>query len=172
MERIRPLVITVALALGGCSSFPFEYAKLTGDNVTTVKTGRGPFGYQPTGEGRIPYHYVVKESGATLTLTMSQWLGPNFELVSSVPIRSISIDGGYVSPRSQFQYKLSWGLADLGRSRAGQVVEIKVELEDRPDPILISGVIAESGEIRQLCLWACPPRRSPADDRPQAGAAP
>jgi hypothetical protein len=63
------------------------------------------------------------------------------DIVSTVPIRAVSTDKGYPERRSAFEYHVVWGL------HAADIVEISIDLEDRTDPVLISGVIVESGKV-------------------------
>ena len=148
MGNIRLHAISAAtLMLVGCHSFPFEYVELTGDNIEVTETGQPPIRSRLGGDP-IPIRYEFNEPGVSLSIAVGPKIGaPTMDIVSSVPIRAVSIEKGYAFRTSPFEYRVDWGLLDPQSSHVGDVVQIRIDLEDRVQPILISGVIAESGKI-------------------------
>jgi hypothetical protein len=134
--------LAATFLLAGCSNFfPYEYVELTGENVEVAEMGRPPPpGYFRFG-GRIPMRYALEEPGVSLTLEVGEGGWPNLDIVSTVPIRAVSTEKGYPERRSAFEYHVVWGL------HAADVVEISIDLEDRTDAVLITGVIVESGKV-------------------------
>jgi hypothetical protein len=85
--------------------------------------------------------YALEELGISLTLEVGEGGLPNLTIVSTVPIRAISTEKAHPERRSAFEYHVVWDL------HAAEVVQIRIDFEDRSEPILISGVIAESGKV-------------------------
>src|SRR5688500_11431376 len=83
-------LLALALLLAGCSSFPFQYVELTGENVEVMETHRPSVGYWPFGLDRIPIRYAIQEPGLSLTLAVEDGGLPNLRIGSSVPIRAVS----------------------------------------------------------------------------------
>lgn len=128
--------------LSGCSSFnPYHYVELTGENVEVTEEGRPPPpGYFRFG-GQIPLRYSLEEPGVSLTFAVGEGGLPNLDVSSSVPIRAISVEKGQPERRSTHDFHVVWGLS------AGDVVQMRIDLENRADPVLITGVVAESGKV-------------------------
>ena len=145
-KRRAEVVLSAALALTGCTAFPYEYVELTSENVEVIEVARPPrVGYFRLGVGRLPIRYALKECGVSLTLAVGDSWSANLDILSSVPIRDVSIENAYAFRRSPFEYSLTFGVT--GASRAGEPVRIRIDLEDRSAPIVISGAIAESGKF-------------------------
>ncbi len=137
--------------LGGCTIVPYRYVELTSDNVAVTEVGRPPNGGVIGGRRDIPIRYALEEPGVSLSLAMTPG-HLSLRIESSAPIAAVSIEPGHVTDmsafgfvirESAFEYTVNWRLVDS----VGERVEIEIALEDRADPILISGVIAESGKI-------------------------
>jgi hypothetical protein len=140
--------LTLTLALVGCATpFPYEYVELTSDNVEVAEAGRPPNRAVIGGRHDIPIRYVLKDSDISLSLALTQ--GESFKVQSSAPIAAVSIEPGLVIRESPFAYTVAWiwRLIDNYSSAVGKPVHIRIDLEGRAEPILISGVIAESGRI-------------------------
>ncbi|HEY7671568.1 MAG TPA: hypothetical protein VIC71_05065 [Gammaproteobacteria bacterium] len=161
MRNIRlHAVLLAAPTLAGCFTFPYEYLELTGENVEITETGRPRVDTWHHGGGPIPLSYALEEPGVSLTLAVGPLSGPpNLVIVSSVRIRAVSIEPqaihGVARPTSPFEYSLEWWdfritLDNPKASHVGHVVQIRVELEGRADPVLISGVIAQSGKTTEF----------------------
>ena len=135
----------LTLVLAGCSSVAFQYVELTGGNVEVLETDRPSVGYWPLGLHRIPIRYALQEPGLSLTLAVEDGGLPNLSIGSSVPIRAVSTEGAntLVVPLSPVEYRVTWW-----DKRVGDLIEVRIVLEHRVDPILISGVIADGGTIR------------------------
>jgi hypothetical protein len=143
MGNIRIYAITAAaFILAACHRANYLYVALRGENVEIRKTGEPPLGYWRFGGEPIPILYALKEPGVSFTLAVGkEAFAPSLEIVSSVPIRAVSTGtSGWAVPKTQFEYKVVWNSV-----QGGNVVQIKVDLEDRADAVLISGVIATSG---------------------------
>lgn len=150
-----------AQMLAGCFTFPYEYVELTGENVEVIETGRPSVDAWHHGGDRIPLSYALEGPGVSLRLAVGPLSDPpNLEIVSSVPIRAVSIEKANrarVNPKSPFEYSVEWWdffktLDDPDASHAGEVVELRVHLEDRADPVSISGAIARSGKFTYINL--------------------
>jgi hypothetical protein len=141
------VALAATLVLVGCTIWPYEYVELTSDNVEVTEVGRPPNRAVTGGRRDIPVRYALEDLGVSLSLALTQSSGPAFKIESSVPIAAVSIEPGYVFRESPFEYTIIWThrLIDNYSSPVGKPVQIRIDLEGRPDPILISGVVAESG---------------------------
>lgn len=148
-----PVAFAATLALAGCTVIPYRYVQLTSENVAAAEVGKPPVG---SGRREIPLRYTLDDSGAALSLTLPAGPDLSFKIKSSAPIAAVTIEPGHVtreSPfgfvirESPFEYTVIWRL-DNESSAVGTAVQIRVELEGREAPILISGVVAEAGKVR------------------------
>jgi hypothetical protein len=138
------------LLLVACTRANYVYVVVDGENIEVMEVGKPPLGYWRFGGDPIAIRYALKEPGISLTLAVgNEAFVPSFEIVSSVPIHAVSVGkSGHAIRRSEFEYRVSWSFWRDGEPlslRVGDVVQIAIDLENRPDPVLISGVIAESG---------------------------
>ena len=146
MGKVGILVAAVAL-LAACTRSSYVYVALSDDNVEVTHSGEPPLRKPRFGGDPIPIRYALKEPGLSLTLAVAdEAFVPSFDITSSVPIREVSVGTtGSAIRKSQVEYKVFWSSA-----RVGQSVQIRIDLENRTDPIRISGVIAESGTVYDL----------------------
>ena len=136
-------VLAVALMLGGCFSYPYTYIKPLGVNVEATREGRPPVDFGRFRGDPIPIGYALEERGVSLTFAVRAPKGfgtSNLDLASSVPIRAVSIDRGDALRLSPYEYRLTHG-SRASPAEVGDVVEITINLEDRPDAVSILGVI-------------------------------
>jgi hypothetical protein len=135
--------LALGLALFGCTRSNYLYVALSGANVEVAESGKPDIGAWHVGGGPIPTRYALKEAGASLTLAVGdESFVPSFEIVSSAPIRNVSVGSGYAIRKSEVEYKVFWSSV-----RVGQSVEIAIDLEGRVDPVVVAGVVAESGSV-------------------------
>jgi hypothetical protein len=141
MGRVGLHALT-ALMLAGCSNFqPYTYLQVTGDNIEVTDTGRAPWvAYGRGGVGHIPTHYLLEEPGVTLKLALDDDDPHVLTIVSPNAIREVRTRTGFALRKSPFEYIVSTGIFD-----AGSPIEVRVDLEDGVGPVVISGVIVESG---------------------------
>ena len=106
--------------------------------------------YRRFGGEAVPVRYSVREPDASLAIVMTnEAFVPSFDILSSVPIRSIEADHvGIVIPRRPpLEYRVFWSHS-RGRdspTAVGGTVRIRIELESRAEPVLLSGVVRQSG---------------------------
>ena len=138
------VTLALGLALVGCTRSDYVYVALSGANLEIAETGKPDVGAWHVGGDPIPTRYALKEPGVSLTLAVGdEPFVPSFEIVSSAPIRDVSVgSAGYAIRRSEAEYKVFWSSV-----RVGQSVEISIDLDGRVDPIVVAGAVAESGSI-------------------------
>ena len=148
MKHIRlHVVLASTLVLVGCYSVRYEYVELSAANIEVTDLARPDGGRFGIGKGKIPVRYVLEEPGASLTFVMdaNYWL--NIEINSSVPIGAVTTTLGDVVRVSPFEYQVAWARSTRAISRAGETLEIRIELERRTDPIVVSGVVDKWGRF-------------------------
>ncbi len=143
MDAARLLAIAAVVLLVACTRSSYLYVTLAGENVEVVESGKPPLVHWRFG-GPIPIRYAVEEPGLSLVLAVGdEPFVPSLEIVSSVPLREVTVEAaGSVIRRSDLAYKVFWN-----SSRGGNSVKIRIDLEGRATPVLLSGVIAESGTV-------------------------
>ena len=138
------------LVLVGCTVVPYDYVELTSNNVAVTEVGRPPNGGVIGGRRNIPIRYAAEDSGVSLSIALTPG-DLTLKIESSAPIAAVSLEPGHVVDMSQlgfvvrespFAYTITWRLVD----QVGTPVQIKIDLQDRAEPILITGVIARSGK--------------------------
>lgn len=140
--------VLVTLALGfplvGCTRSDYLYVTLSSANVQIAESGKPGVGAWHVGGDPIPVRYALEEPGVSLTLSVGdEPFVPTFEIVSSAPIRDVSISpGGYAIRKSEAEYKVFWSSV-----RVGQSVEIAIDLDGRVEPVVVAGVVAKSGSV-------------------------
>jgi hypothetical protein len=150
--RYRLVAATLAcLFVGACHRASYVYAALNGDNVTVVETGRPRHSYWRWG-GPIPIRYSVNDPGVSLTISVgSSAFTPELNIVSSVPIRAVEVSHrGTALRRSQSEYMVDWSYwrePDPSPVHVGDAIELKIYLDDRIDPVRVTGTITTSGSI-------------------------
>ena len=138
------LTLALGVALVGCTRSDYLYVALSGANLEIAESGKPDVGAWHVGGDPIPTRYVLSEPGVSLTLAVgNEPFVPNFEIVSSAPIRDVSVgSAGYAIRKTEAAYKVFWSSA-----RVGQSVEISIDLDGRVDPTVVAGAVAESGSV-------------------------
>ena len=136
-----PVAVVAVLPLVACTRSDFLYVALAGENVEVVESGEPPIHVRRFGGAPIPIRYSVAEPGGSLVLTLGdETYVPSLEIVSSVPIHDVSVGAGWAIRRSPLEYHLAWRLQSVGAP-----VQIRIDLEGRSQPVLLSGSIKKSG---------------------------
>jgi hypothetical protein len=138
------VALALGLALVGCTRSNYLYVALSGANLEIAESGKPDVGAWHVGGDTIPTRYVVKEPGVSLTIAVGdEPFVPSFEIVSAAPIRDVSVSpAGYAVRKSEAEYKVFWSSAHVGQS-----VEMAIDVDGRVDPVVVAGVVAESGTI-------------------------
>jgi len=139
-----------ALLLAACHRANFVYVALTGSNCEIVESGKPPIGLWRFGGDAIPVRYSVREPGVSLAITVgNEAFVPSLDIVSSAPIRRVEASsfGIAIPTRPPSEYKVFWSYWREGATpiRVGDPVRVTIELENRPEPVLVSGRVVESG---------------------------
>lgn len=149
--RAWVVVATLAGLLAACTRQPYAYVAFTGDNIAVTETGEPRHSYWRFGGGPIPLRYSVDEAGASLTISVTGSGLPEVIIVSSVPIRFVeATHRGSTRRNSQFQYTVRWSYWPQPYESpvaVGDPVELKVYLEDRTDPVRLTGTVMTSGTL-------------------------
>lgn len=144
--RKQHVVVTLVLGivLVGCTRSDYLYVELSGANVEIAEDGKPDAGVWHWGAERIPTRYALKEPGVSMTFAVgNEAFVPSLQIMSSAPIRDVSLrPAGYAIRKSEAEYKVFWSSV-----RAGQSVEISIDLDGRIEPIVIAGSIAKSGSV-------------------------
>lgn len=88
----------------------------------------------------------MKEPGLSLTIAQSADHPFGLDIESSLPISAVSIERGDAFRRSASAYRVVWRSTGP-QSLAGQPVEIRIDLQDRAEPISISGTVTQWGKF-------------------------
>lgn len=144
------LFVTFVFVFAACSRGGHVYVALSGRNVELVESGEPPRSSRCFCAVSVPLRYSLREPGVSITVALGdEPYVPSFEVRSTVPIHAISVGTtGFTVRRSEFAYKVLWSYwreREEWSPRVGDFVQMQIELEDRAEPILVSGVIAESG---------------------------
>ena len=139
--------LAAALVLAGCYSVRYEHVVLSGQNIEATEVAR-PYGGSGfgVGKGEIPVRYTLERPDASLTFQVDANYGQSIDISSSVPIVAVSSTIGRVARRSPTEYWVDWAIQGPD-SQAGETLEIRIELENRADPIVVSGVIEKWGRF-------------------------
>ena len=149
-KRLSAVFVVMALALCACARQDYIYVALTGDTVRVVESGQPPRGFWRIGGGAIPVRYSVEGLGAQLTISLGKdGFSPVLNVLSSVPIRAIEASplATAIPTRPPLEYDVLWSYSRDGRSsvHVGDTVQMRIEIQDREEPVLLSGVIKQSG---------------------------
>ena len=146
-------ILATLLTLGACHVYPFRYVELSGENIEVTKTGDPST--RRDGEP-IPIEYSVMDPAVSLTIIVTNEVyNPSLDIVSSLPIRTVTFGTTRaLSTRislqtcvNKFHCRVSLQNDKPGFADVGDVVRLTIELEDRVDPISITGAVAESGHF-------------------------
>jgi len=87
------LFLVTVLPLAACHRADYVYVAFGGANVEVVETGEPPMAYRRFGGEAVPIRYSVSEPDGSLAIVMTnEAFVPSFDILSSVPIRSIEAD--------------------------------------------------------------------------------
>jgi hypothetical protein len=151
-ERAWLVVATLACFLVACTRVSYVYVALTGDNVMVVEIGEPRHSYWRFGGDPIPIRYSVSDPSASLTISVgSGTVVPDLIIESSLPIRVVEASHrGSANRRSEFQYIVMWSYWPepyASPVHVGDSIELKIYLENRTDPVRVTGTIMTSGTI-------------------------
>jgi hypothetical protein len=147
MHDIRiHVVLAGTLMLVGCYSVRHEHVELSADNIEVTDVARPNGGGLGVDKGKIPMRYALVEADASLTFAMDANYGRGIQITSSAPIAAVSTTLGLAVRVSPFEYAVEWATPGP-TSRAGQTLEIRIELEQRSSPIVVSGVVETWGRF-------------------------
>ncbi|HXS80567.1 MAG TPA: hypothetical protein VN818_09795 [Gammaproteobacteria bacterium] len=137
--------VAAALMLAGCYSVRYDHVVLSGQNIEATEVAR-PYGGNGfgVGKGEIPVRYTLEQPDASLAFQVDANYGLSIDISSSVPIVAVSSTMGQVVRKSPLEYWVDWATQGPD-SQAGETLEIRIELQDRADPIVVSGVIEKWG---------------------------
>jgi hypothetical protein len=149
-KNVLLVFVVAALPLAACHRANFVYVALTGDNAKIVESGEPRIGFRRFGGNAIPIRYSVTEPGVSLTITVgNEAFVPSLVIVSSAPIRAVEVTslGMAIPTNPPSEYKVFWSYWREGATpvRVGDPVHLRIELENRPEPVLVSGFVLESG---------------------------
>jgi hypothetical protein len=149
-ERLSRVFVVGALTLSACARQDYIYVALTGDNVEVVESGQPPRGFWRIGGDAIPVRYSVRDLGTQLTISLGKdGFTPVLTIVSSVPLRAVEASplAHAIPTRPPREYNVLWSYSQDGRSsvHVGDTVQMRIEIENREEPVLLSGVIKKSG---------------------------
>ena len=140
------VVLAATLVLVGCYSVRWEHVELSAANIAVTDVARPDGGGLGVGKGKVPVRYALEEPGASLSFAMDANYWMSIQINSSVPIADVSTTLGDVFRVSPFEYQVNWGTTGP-TSQAGETLEIRIELEQRADPIVVSGVVEKWGRF-------------------------
>lgn len=160
--RVWAMLATL-LTLGACHSYPYRYVAFSGDNIEVTKTGE-PASIVVRHRGEpIPVGYSVIDPDVSLTLVIAnEPYVPTFDVVSSRPIRAITFGTASALARgvpistfcgTSLQCRVSLLTDKPGLPEIDEEVRLTIELDDRVEPISISGRVAESGHFYESVLY-------------------
>lgn len=139
-------VVAGTLMLASCYSVRYEYVELSAQNLAVADVARPNGGKLGVGKGEVPVRYALEEAGASLTFATDANYGMDIEISSSAPITAVSTTLGRVFRVSPFAYAVTWRTPGP-TSHAGETLEIRIELEQRAEPIVVSGVVEKWGRF-------------------------
>jgi hypothetical protein len=142
------VAVAATFMLVGCYTVRYEYVELSGEHIAVANVARPNGDGVGLGKGKIPARYALEAPGASLTFDVDYDGGRSILITSSVPIVSVSTTVGQSDRVSTFKYRVGWAWAfSASESHAGETLEIRIELEQRADPIVVSGVIEKWGKF-------------------------
>jgi len=132
--------------LVGCYSVRWEHVELSGENLEVTEVARPSGGGLGVGKGKIPVRYALEKPDTSLTFAMGSTVDRPITITSPVSIVAVSTTVGQVIRSSPFEYTV-WWWSPGPVSRAGETFEIRIELQQRADPIVVKGVIEQWGRF-------------------------
>jgi hypothetical protein len=147
-----PAALAATFVVSGCYSVRYEYLDFSGDNLEIAELARPNTHGLDVGKGKIPFRYALDLPDASLTVAPDPNHPCGLVIESSVPILTVGLRQFSNATNSTISRQVSPGSPEAevywdcgGPTHAGETIEIRVELENRREPILLSGVVVRWG---------------------------